>query len=312
MSKGTAVNVAEPQSNCAITLESSDAPPKLPFPLAHDQSSSQREAINPPVGALDIAQNCAGERCMHDLGSDAKLTVSGDDVDAESQGHGGSEGGSTDGEDSDDEREGNDDDLQKLGSSLSSSCRVTFRPRVRIASGISRHRHSGEQPRPVDAETPYLDVLSASSSRSCSPSSSISAPLRFHSEEAMSKPGWGTLGQRVSLLARRSEHKRRFRDHMKRHERMLKSFQGVQRMHHSSLRRPSYSDETRPLLDPRTSQYICQCGIVGCEYDERRIAQEIDILFGTWPIRMLNPKWWWWHIQPIVFCRWLDDPDDVY
>lgn len=261
----------------------------LPSRLAHDPIPSQHEGVKMPPHLQSETQSDRGPDSVQNLGGDAK--DSDDDVDIEVDG--GSADVSSDGEDSDDddEQNGDDGDRQKLVGTLSSSCgRVTFRPRVRIASGIGHsNRNSRLQPRPVDEPT-YRDILSATSSRSCSPSSSISAPLRFHSEESTSKPGWGTLGQRVSMLARRSEHKKRFRDRMKRHERMLKSFQGVHRMHHSSLRRPSYSDETRPLLDPSTAGYICQCGIVGCEYDERRIAQEIDMLFGTWPRRLFNPK----------------------
>ncbi|KAF5337076.1 hypothetical protein D9611_003384 [Ephemerocybe angulata] len=189
------------------------------------------------------------------------------------------------------------------------SCRVTFRPRVRITSGFSRGRQTSSYHQSQD--DPSYHILTATSSRSCSPSgsSSISAPLRFHSEERGPKPGWGTLGQRVSLLARRGEHKRRFRERLKQHERMLKAFQGDPYPNRPTHRRDS---ETSPLLRPRLQQYVCQCGIVGCEYDENRISQEIDLIFGTWPHRLFNPKWWWWHVQPIVFCRCLDDPEDEY
>lgn len=263
--------------------------PDLPFNPAHKLHPSRHGLQGPQVLVVTQSDTPADiEVSVQSLGGDAKCTA--DDVDEEMNIAVG--GTSSDGDESDDERDDDEEDLQKLGASLSSSCgRVTFRPRVRIASGISRtHRKSGQQHHPVDELTCH-DILSACSSRSCSPSSSISVPLRFHSEEAeTSKPGWGTLGQRVGLLARRSEHKRRFKDRMKRHERTLKSYQGVHRMHHSSLRRPSYTDETRPLLDPRHAQYICQCGIAGCQYDERRIAEEIDILFGKWPTRLFNPK----------------------
>ena len=70
--------------------------------------------------------------------------------------------------------------------------RVHFRSRVRIASGLNRHRHE------LSSD---LIAFSAASSRSCSPSSSISVPLRSPAEDDVGRPGWGTLGQRVSLFA---------------------------------------------------------------------------------------------------------------
>jgi len=176
------------------------------------------------------------------------------------------------GSDTSDEEEEEDIDPSQRGGPAKVP-KVTFRPRVRITSGLNRARSSA--------------FYSAPSTRSCSPSSSISAPIRFHSEETAGRPGWGTLGERVTVLARRSEHKRRFRERAKRHERMLKQFQGDY-----SITRGRRGSETSPLLArPITpSEYICQCGVMGCQFDERRIAQEIDAMFGTWPGRMLNPK----------------------
>lgn len=182
-------------------------------------------------------------------------------------------------------------DLQ--GGTLGSS-RVTFRPRVRITSGLNRLRQSA-----LYNSTDGCHALSVSSSRSCSPSSSISAPLRFHSEEPVSKPGWGTLGQRVSLLARRSEHKRRYRERIKQHERMLKTFQGDPFLDHLSTGR----DERSPLLGRRrdstsSGPHVCQCGVIGCDYDvERRISKEIDLMFGSWPRRLWNPQ-----VRFLPFC----------
>ena len=170
---------------------------------------------------------------------------------------------------------------------ISTESRVTFRPRVRITSGLNHLRQSALQ-----RSTDGCHTLSTASTRSCSPSSSISAPLRFHSEEPEIKPGWGTLGQRVSLLARRNEHKRRYRERIKQHERMLKTFQGDPFLGHLSPGR----DERSPLLGRRrdstsSGPYMCQCGLIGCEYDaERRLSKEIDHIFGKWPSRMWNPK----------------------
>ncbi|THH12829.1 hypothetical protein EW146_g7323 [Bondarzewia mesenterica] len=70
--------------------------------------------------------------------------------------------------------------------------RVRFRSRVRITSGLRHHR--GARPQSVD------------SSGSGSPSSSISAPLRYRADEAAPR---GLLSQRLSLLATSAWKKRR-------------------------------------------------------------------------------------------------------
>ena len=77
--------------------------------------------------------------------------------------------------------------------------RVRFRSRVRITSGLNHYRHRSQQ----HQHQPGADHLSLSPAPSVSgsPSSSISAPLRTHTDEQVGKPGWGTLGQRVSLFA---------------------------------------------------------------------------------------------------------------
>ncbi|KAH9891243.1 hypothetical protein C8Q73DRAFT_116072 [Cubamyces lactineus] len=67
--------------------------------------------------------------------------------------------------------------------------RVRFRSRVRITSGVHRHRHSTSTAN--GTPTPC-------SSASDSPSSSISAPLRYQSDE---NGAWGPLGKRLSAYA---------------------------------------------------------------------------------------------------------------
>ncbi|KAH6917167.1 hypothetical protein BKA70DRAFT_325237 [Coprinopsis sp. MPI-PUGE-AT-0042] len=168
--------------------------------------------------------------------------------------------------------------------------RVTFRSRVRITSGLKQHRHG------ITPHTPYPSGLHGStpmSSRSCSPSSSISAPLRFHSEETGAKPGWGTLGQRVSILAQRSAQKRRAR----------KQARLIQR----SMSEPCFAElqrsENTPLLGSSGAMYgtSYECDCPRCRNDEQP---------SDWPLRLFDYQWWWSSIRSAVTCRWLEDSDE--
>lgn len=81
--------------------------------------------------------------------------------------------------------------------------RVRFRSRVRITSGLNRHRHvsapSSMGPNGTGQGTP-------GSSTSDSPSSSISAPLRYQADE---NAAWGPLGKRLSAYAQANGWHRR-------------------------------------------------------------------------------------------------------
>jgi len=148
--------------------------------------------------------------------------------------------------------------------------RIRFRSRVRITSGLN-HFRSG------------------------SPSSSISAPLRYHSDEE-SNSTWGTLGQRVGMLAsqKRTSGSRRNRR------------KGV-------VQTPHGNDEHTPLRGSFSSPYYVtgegvQDGDINEDEDEDdKLAQEIDAIFGTFPGRLLNYQWWWWQLEPIVCCQCTDD-----
>jgi len=72
--------------------------------------------------------------------------------------------------------------------------KVRFRSRVRITSGLRRHRHST----PGAAVGGDAASPSPSTSVSGSPSSSISAPLRYQADENTT---WGPLGRRLSAYA---------------------------------------------------------------------------------------------------------------
>ena len=203
--------------------------------------------------------------------------------------------------------------------------RVRFRSRVRIASGLNRHRHSLHG---VDYLSPDY---SPESSVSGSPSSSISVPLRTHTDEQVGKPGWGTLGQRVSLFAKGQMERSRRREQREQRERLglgASSFRkGVERGRREDLVIPYYAQitEETPLL--LSSARNGSCSGMTREDEASQFAREIDMAFGPWPGRLgnhhvsfipvitLNPltrflQWWWWQVESIICCRCVSDFDD--
>ncbi|RDB28605.1 hypothetical protein Hypma_015052 [Hypsizygus marmoreus] len=178
--------------------------------------------------------------------------------------------------------------------------RVHFRPRVRITSGISRHphKHSPHTPTPTRPLS-GPPIFSPPSSRSSSPSSSISAPLRSRSEDELSKPGWGTLGQRVGLLSHRRRAKER--KWKKRYDVHIDNCERTPLL--SSRFKTLYIDNERSRQEEELLESDRQ--------EEERLNREIDRYFGTWPGRLLNHHWWWWQFEPLVCCHCgcLDDSD---
>ena len=75
--------------------------------------------------------------------------------------------------------------------------RVRFRSRVRITSGLRRSRHASDS---------VAHGASPASSASDSPSSSISAPLRWQADE---NDAWGPLGRRLSAYAHQNGWQKR-------------------------------------------------------------------------------------------------------
>lgn len=149
-----------------------------------------------------------------------------------------------------------DQDLDSVHSEnvLERPNRVRFRSRVRITSGLNRHRHKLEPQHQNQSEIDYL-AFSPASSVSGSPSSSISVPLRTHTDEQVGKPGWGTLGQRVSLFARGKIERQKIREQRERFGLGASSFrQGVQRGQFGGGRPPYFDtdevNERTPLLRP--------------------------------------------------------------
>ncbi|KAF9457477.1 hypothetical protein BDZ94DRAFT_1273087 [Collybia nuda] len=169
---------------------------------------------------------------------------------------------------------------------------VRFRSRVRITSGISRHRHHHH------STTGSGQVsFSRDSSLESSPSSSISAPLRSRSDDESNKPGWGPLGQRVALLSYNSP--RRWAKDKRRRKGETRPPNENTSLLGSAFRAP-YSGGS-----PTYGDYVTESDREG----EAHIAQELEKAFGTWPGRILNPHWWWWQLEPVVFCRCLDESD---
>ncbi|TFK40940.1 hypothetical protein BDQ12DRAFT_415408 [Crucibulum laeve] len=166
------------------------------------------------------------------------------------------------------------------------SSRVRFRSRVRITSGINRHKHkSPSHFHHVDSD--YF-AFSRASSMSGSPSSSISAPLRSRMDDEIAKPGWGTLGQRVGLFARNSQ------------QRKVNGRANSFRKYPAHLE--SDANDQTPLMRSTTLRTYER-------EEETRLSREIDMVFGPWPSRLLNHHWWWWHLEPIICCRCVDDSD---
>jgi len=157
--------------------------------------------------------------------------------------------------------------------------RVRFRSRVRITSGFSHHRRKSD----------------VGSSRSDSPSSSISVPLRSHSRDNTN--AWGTLGQRVGLLAV---------------QKMILGSQTGQRRQQGLTVRNEHVDECTPLRNSFNNlAYVegerIQGDVFDDEPDDERLSQEADNVFGEFPGRLLNYHWWYWQLEPIMCCHYAAD-----
>ncbi|KAA1468451.1 hypothetical protein DENSPDRAFT_927371 [Dentipellis sp. KUC8613] len=195
--------------------------------------------------------------------------------------------------------------------------RVRFRSRVRITSGLRHHRSRDTDP----------DARSLDSSGSDSPSSSISAPLRYHADDSVRGP----LGQRLSVLAANAWQRRRLAAAVTQNGAVYASQH--QDQDHSQLQAQGVPqpDERTALLDRRRmSPYIgARSGVgtgagrqggmgedVGEDDDERdedaylmALREEEDITFGRWPWRLFNRHWWWWQMESSVCCYCSDEYD---
>ena len=158
--------------------------------------------------------------------------------------------------------------------------RVRFRSQVRITSGLHQHRHKSY------SEQDYASSLTPSSSISSSPSSSIYAPLHTPSEDEISKPGWGTLGQRVSILAQRNADQRFKLQQQREHLGALLSQHGVPGDIHGIV-----ANERTPLRGSSLSSPCLHGEMIGHEIfdsESEILSKELDLVFGPWPNRLLN------------------------
>lgn len=158
--------------------------------------------------------------------------------------------------------------------------RVRFRSRVRITSGFSRHRRKSD----------------VGSSRSDSPSSSISAPLRSPADDGTNT--WGTLGQRVGLLALQKK---------------ILGSPKAQRRRNGTFVPTQNVDERTPLRNSSNhlpyveGEGVQDRDIFNEDSDDERLSQEVDDVFGKFPGRLLNHHWWYWQLEPIICCHYAAD-----
>ncbi|KAF7310424.1 hypothetical protein HMN09_00584400 [Mycena chlorophos] len=169
--------------------------------------------------------------------------------------------------------------------------RVRFRSRVRITSGLHSYRHKQHQQDPQHHRAGSVSSLASS----VSVSSSLSAPLRSPPTAETSKPGWGTLGTRVGLLAAAAAaaqgKKKRYTNN---------GLLGERSALLGGRARTRYDDDGSSDSDSGDGD--------GDEILDD-LSKQIDLVFGPWPWRLVNRHWWWWQLQPIVCCGCLDEDD---
>lgn len=170
-----------------------------------------------------------------------------------------------------------DDDQQPAIANRHSIPRVRFRSRVRITSGLhSSSRSKNLESACRNSATADSGIDTVNTSASGSPSSSISAPLRYQADE---NNVLGPLGKRINSLAQ-TRNKRNGR---------------VRRIANVG----SSASERTPFL--RASEYgpapdytrrRRERGRVGSEIEDEdsrdRLKREEDIIFGRWPWRIFN------------------------
>lgn len=168
---------------------------------------------------------------------------------------------------------------QPLPPPSTSLAHVRFHSRVRITSGL---RHS-------------RGTRSLDSSDSDSPSSSISAPLRYRSHDADPR---GPLGQRISRLASQALQKRRV---------------AAAATTRSAARGEEYTPLSPAGFPVVTYGATRDRGCGGDDADSEQRSQinphSEEIAFGRWPWRALNRHWWRWQIESTLCCCCADDSD---
>ena len=199
-----------------------------------------------------------------------------------------------------------DDDQTPTVVTRHSVPRVHFRSRVRITSGL----HSSSRPRNCDStgrnSTPDDEIGTANTSASGSPSSSISAPLRYQADE---NNILGPLGKRINSLAQTRN---------KRNGQLRRVGIGSSVGERTPfLRASEYGPAPDYTHQRRERSRICN------ESEDEDLAsglkREEDIMFGRWPWRIFNRhassiaqvpgrvltlfvQWWAYQCGPVLCC----------
>lgn len=167
-----------------------------------------------------------------------------------------------------------DDDQTPAVVVRNSMPKVHFRSRVRITSGLhssSRSRNRGGMGRNSTTDD---GIGTANTSASGSPSSSISAPLRYQADESNFL---GPLGKRINSLALARN---------KRNEQLRRANIGSSVSERTPFIRAS---ECGPVPD-YTHQRRGRGRIAGDEDFARGLKREEEIMFGRWPWRAFNRR----------------------
>ena len=155
--------------------------------------------------------------------------------------------------------------------------KVHFRSRVRITSGL--HSSSRSRNRNGAGRNSIVDdgIGTANTSASGSPSSSISAPLRYQADE---NNVLGPLGKRINSLALTRN---------KRNEQLRRASVGSSVSERTPFLRAS---EHGPV--PDYTHQRRERGRIASESDDegsaRGLKREEDIIFGRWPWRVFNRR----------------------
>ena len=198
-----------------------------------------------------------------------------------------------------------DDDQTPTMTVRHSIPRVHFRSRVRITSGL----HSSSRPKNCDskARNPTADdgIGTANTSASGSPSSSISAPLRYQADE---NNILGPLGKRINSLAQ-----------IKRNGHLRRATFGSSVSERTPFLRASEYGPVPDYAHQRRGRSRS-----GSESEDEDLAsglkREEEIMFGRWPWRVFNRhvstipqvrgwssdtlfvQWWAYLFEPILCC----------
>ena len=168
-----------------------------------------------------------------------------------------------------------DDDQTPTVAARHSIPRVHFRSRVRITSGLHSNNRSRNHERTGRNSVADDGVGTANTSASGSPSSSISAPLRYQADE---NTVLGPLGKRINSLA----HTRN-----KRNGQLRRASIGSSVSERTPFLRASEHGPAPDYMHQRRER-----GRVGSESEDEDPAsglkREEDIVFGRWPWRIFN------------------------